>query len=41
VRGDGRRELVAVKLGLFDTASGRVQVEGDVREGDRVVVPSS
>jgi hypothetical protein len=42
VRGDGRRELVAVKLGLFDTAGGRVQVvEGDLREGDQVVVPSS
>src|SRR5262249_47569881 len=41
VRADGRRELVAVKLGLFDTAGGRVEVEGDLREGDRVVVPSS
>jgi multidrug efflux pump subunit AcrA (membrane-fusion protein) len=42
VRADGRRELVAVKLGLFDTAGGRVQVvEGDLRVGDRVVVPSS
>jgi peptidoglycan hydrolase-like protein with peptidoglycan-binding domain len=40
VRTGGRRELVAVKLGLFDTAGGRVQVEGDVREGDQVVVPS-
>jgi peptidoglycan hydrolase-like protein with peptidoglycan-binding domain len=40
VRPGGRRELVAVRLGLFDTAGGRVQVEGDVREGDRVVVPS-
>ena len=40
VRADGRRELVAVKLGLFDTAGGRVQVEGDLREGDQVVVPS-
>jgi multidrug efflux pump subunit AcrA (membrane-fusion protein) len=37
----GRHELVAVKLGLFDTAGGRVQVEGDLRVGDRVVVPSS
>jgi multidrug efflux pump subunit AcrA (membrane-fusion protein) len=36
----GRRELAAVKLGLFDTAGGRVQVEGDLRVGDRVVVPS-
>jgi hypothetical protein len=42
VRADGRRELVAVKLGLFDTAGGRVQVvQGDLREGDQVVVPSS
>jgi hypothetical protein len=37
----GRRELVAVKLGLFDTAGGRVQVEGGLHEGDQVVVPSS
>jgi peptidoglycan hydrolase-like protein with peptidoglycan-binding domain len=41
VRDGGRRELVAVVLGLFDTTAGRVQVEGDVREGDHVVVPSS
>jgi hypothetical protein len=41
VRADGRRELVAVKLGLFDTAGGRVQAEGDLRVGDRVVVPAS
>jgi len=41
VRDGGRRELVAVRLGLFDAASGRVQVEGDLGEGDRVVVPSS
>ena len=41
VRPDGHRELVAVKLGLFDTAGGRVQVEGDLLEGDQVVVPSS
>ena len=40
LRPDGRRELVAVKLGLFDTADGRVEVEGDLAEGDRVVVPS-
>jgi hypothetical protein len=39
---DGRpRELVAVRLGLFDAAAGRVQVEGALRVGDRVVVPSS
>jgi hypothetical protein len=41
VRDGGRRELVAVKLGLFDTGGGRVQVEGDLRVGDQVVVPSS
>jgi hypothetical protein len=41
VRAGGRRELVAVKPGLFDTAGGRVQVEGALREGDQVVVPSS
>jgi peptidoglycan hydrolase-like protein with peptidoglycan-binding domain len=40
VRGGGRRELVAVQLGLFDTGGGRVQVDGDVRAGDDVVVPS-
>jgi multidrug efflux pump subunit AcrA (membrane-fusion protein) len=40
VRDDGRRELVAVELGLFDTANGRVEVGGDVGEGDAVVVPS-
>jgi hypothetical protein len=40
VRGGGRRDLVAVKLGLFDTASGRVEVDGDLSEGDSVVVPS-
>jgi hypothetical protein len=40
VRTGGRRELVAVRLGLFDTGGGRVQVEGDLRAGDRVAVPS-
>ena len=40
VREDGQRELVAVTLGLFDTAAGRVEVEGDLVEGDQVVVPS-
>ena len=40
VRAGGRRELVTVKLGLFDTTAGRVQVEGDLGEGDLVVVPS-
>jgi multidrug efflux pump subunit AcrA (membrane-fusion protein) len=41
VRADGRRELVAVRVGLFDPAAGRVQVEGPLRPGDRVTVPSS
>jgi hypothetical protein len=40
VRAGARRDLVAVQVGLFDTAEGRVQVEGDLRAGDRVVVPS-
>jgi peptidoglycan hydrolase-like protein with peptidoglycan-binding domain len=40
VRDGGRRELVAVELGLFDTADGRLEVEGDLDEGDQVVVPS-
>jgi hypothetical protein len=41
VRPGGARESVAVKLGLFDTGGGRVQVEGDLREGDQVAVPSA
>ena len=41
VRPGGARELVAVKLGLFDTAGGRVQVDGELKEGDQVVVPSA
>jgi hypothetical protein len=40
VRDGGPGELVAVELGLFDTANGRVEVEGDLSEGDQVVVPS-
>jgi hypothetical protein len=40
VRAGDRRELVAVRVGLFDDAQGRVQVEGHLRAGDRVVVPS-
>ncbi|MCW2969954.1 MAG: hypothetical protein JWO23_1081 [Solirubrobacterales bacterium] len=40
VRAGGHRELVAVTVGLFDTGGGRVQVQGDLRAGDRVVVPS-
>jgi hypothetical protein len=41
VRAGGRRELVAVRAGLFDDAHGRVEVEGALRRGERVVVPSS
>ena len=41
VRDGGGRELATVELGLFDATAGRVQVGGDVREGDHVVVPSS
>jgi peptidoglycan hydrolase-like protein with peptidoglycan-binding domain len=40
VRDGGQRELVAVELGLFDTADGRVEVEGDLVDGDQVVLPS-
>ena len=40
VRAGGRRELVAVKLGLFDDTDGRVEVGGDLQAGDPVVVPS-
>ena len=39
-RDGGQHELVAVELGLFGTTDGRVEVEGDLREGDQVVVPS-
>jgi hypothetical protein len=39
-RAGERRDLVAVRIGLFDTADGRVQVEGDLRPGDHVAVPS-
>lgn len=40
VRAGGRRELVPVKVGLFDSRAGRIQVEGDLHAGDQVVVPS-
>jgi peptidoglycan hydrolase-like protein with peptidoglycan-binding domain len=40
VRAGERRDLVPVRVGLFDTGGGRVQVEGALREGDRVAVPS-
>jgi hypothetical protein len=39
-RGGGRRDLVPVRVGLFDDAHGRVQVAGALRAGDRVAVPS-
>ena len=41
VRAGGRRDLVAVRAGLFDDAHGRVEVEGALRQGEHVVVPSS
>ena len=41
VRDGGRRELVTVELGLFDTGNGRVEVTGALQAGARVVVPSS
>jgi peptidoglycan hydrolase-like protein with peptidoglycan-binding domain len=41
VRADGQHELVTVELGLVDSSAGRVQVDGDLSEGDDVVVPSS
>ena len=40
VRDGGQRELVTVELGVFDTADGRVEVDGELDEGDQVVVPS-
>ncbi len=41
VAGDGTRRLVPVRLGMFDPAAGRVQVEGrGLSAGQRVVVPS-
>jgi hypothetical protein len=40
VRAGGRRELVAVQLGLFDTGNGRVEVEGRLSQNDLVAVPS-
>jgi hypothetical protein len=40
VSGPQRRALVSVTLGLFDTGSGRVQVDGPLEAGDLVAVPS-
>jgi peptidoglycan hydrolase-like protein with peptidoglycan-binding domain len=41
VHDGGRREVVAVELGLVDSTAGRVQVDGELAVGDHVVVPSS
>jgi multidrug efflux pump subunit AcrA (membrane-fusion protein) len=41
VRPGGARAQVRVRLGLFDTAAGRVEVGGALRAGDRVVVPAA
>jgi hypothetical protein len=42
VAGDGRQGLVPVRLGMFDPAGGRVQVESPgLSAGQRVVVPST
>ena len=40
MRSGAQPELVPVSVGLFDDVHGRVQVEGDLRAGDRVAVPS-
>lgn len=37
----GTHSTVAVKLGMFDDSAGMVQVTGDLKAGDRVVVPST
>ena len=37
----GKRRLVPVRLGLFDTAGGLVQVTGALSAGQRVVVPAT
>ena len=39
VEADGVHKLVAVSLGTFDDAAGAVQITGDVRAGERIVVP--
>jgi hypothetical protein len=40
VEADGVHKLVAVTLGTFDDAAGTVQVSGDLRAGERIVVPN-
>jgi hypothetical protein len=37
----GAHQTVPVKLGMFDDSAGTVQVTGDLKAGDRVVVPST
>ncbi|WP_433372016.1 efflux RND transporter periplasmic adaptor subunit [Actinoplanes sp. CA-142083] len=37
----GAHRPVPVKLGMFDDSAGTVQVTGDLKAGDRVVVPST
>jgi hypothetical protein len=41
VAADGGRRLVPVELGLFDDATGLVQVTGELRAGQKIVVPAS
>ncbi|WP_181772504.1 efflux RND transporter periplasmic adaptor subunit [Amycolatopsis pittospori] len=41
VDAQGAHRIVPVKLGLFDNAKGLVQVTGELKAGDRVVVPST
>jgi peptidoglycan hydrolase-like protein with peptidoglycan-binding domain len=40
VNAQGVHKLVAVSLGTFDDAAGTVQVTGDLRPGERIVVPN-
>jgi multidrug efflux pump subunit AcrA (membrane-fusion protein) len=37
----GTHQTVPVKLGMFDDSAGMVQVTGDLKAGDRVVVPAT
>jgi hypothetical protein len=41
VDASGAHQTVPVKLGMFDDSAGTVQVTGDLKAGDRVVVPST
>jgi peptidoglycan hydrolase-like protein with peptidoglycan-binding domain len=40
VRAGGVHKLVAVSLGTFDDAAGTVQITGDLKAGERIVVPN-